>query len=410
MILFKKHPVLWLYYFVIILISVGLYYGYGFKHHEKVIVFTLFFSSAYLFFFRVFKQRNISLDFFDHFFSNQKNILERLLLFFPVAFILFHFIYLGKVPVIAAFKSMDYYGIAFLRQSIFQGSNIFVNYISSMMLKGILPFSLLYFFICNKRYFWIALPFSVFYAIALMQKSLIVNVILPLVVFLLLNKKYLLAVLTTSVSVVGVFILVYATNPNLRIGWFSDELPIYDNTAHLSGDISSGEGVAIATGAVYERVLFTTGKVAGHWFDKIPSKYPYAKGCAYHFLAPLLGCNFNEYDFSRIIYNDVYKKETKIGLKGTVTVANFVYDYANFGYIGLIYSGIILALFFVFLQKIFDNNYVLILSLNALFIFWLSSSAFHTLLLSGGWALTIILFLVFKTQIKQSFNVLASKN
>ena len=45
-----------------------------------------------------------------------------------------------------------------------------------------------------------------------------------------------------------------------------------------------------------------------------------------------MGCNFNDYDYSKIIYNAVYIKEKKIGLKGTVTVASFVYDYANFGY------------------------------------------------------------------------------
>ena len=198
------------------------------------------------------------------------------------------------------------------------------------------------------------------------------------------------------------FFLVYTTNPNLRATSIEINEAIrtspykrfYNNENFKNG------GFIEAGDAVYTRFFLTTGLVAGHWFEKIPSQFPYAKGCGYHFLAPLMGCNFNDYDYSKIIYNAVYLKEKKIGLKGTVTVASFVYDYANFGYYGLIVSAFLLAMLINLLNIIFLNNYKWNVSLNFLFIFWLSSGALSTLLFSGGWLITILLFVIYVPAVK----------
>ena len=386
---------------MIALVSTGLIYGYGFKHIPKVVFYTTIFTIAYLFFYH--KMKNKAWDGFQLPFlseSNRKNV-ELLLVSFIVVFCVYHFLFLGHVPVISAYNSEDYYGIAFMRQDINNHSNVFIKYVSSFMLKGIMPFALLYFYISNKKYFWILFPIVAFYSIALMQKSLIVSVLIPLIVYLFIKRKYLSATGCSLVAVLGVYTLVFVTNPEIR----------KDSLSHIdTSDLQSGDSFFSASDAIYERVLFTTGKVSGHWFDKIPSKYPYSKGCGYHFVAPFLGCDFNDYDYSRIIYKDVYQKETKLGLKGTVTVMNFVYDYANFGYYGLFYSAIIVAFFFAFINKLFDDSYIWTICLNALFVFWLSSSAFHTLILSGGWLITLVLFFIFKKYITVKENELSAQN
>ncbi len=392
---------------MIALVSTGIIYGYGFKHIPKVVFYTAIFTIAYLFFYHKMKNKaweGLQLPFLSE--SNRKNV-ELLLVSFIVVFCVYHFLFLGHVPVISAYNSEDYYGIAFMRQDINNHSNVFIKYVSSFMLKGIMPFALLYFYISNKKYFWVLFPIVAFYSLALMQKSLIVSVLIPLIIYLLIKRKYIGAVACSFTAVLGVYILVYVTNPEIRFGSKIKTLALKDEQGNEQGNVNP---FISASGALYERVLFTTGKVSGHWFEMIPSKYPYSKGCGYHFIAPFLGCDFDDYDYSRIIYEEVYKKESKIGLKGTVTVMNFVYDYANFGYFGLFYSGVIVAFFFAFINKLFNDSFTWTLCLNALFVFWLSSSAFHTLLLSGGWLITLILFFIFKKYITVKENELSAKN
>lgn len=400
----KQHALLVIYFFMLALVCVGLIYGFGAKHLPKVLVYAVSFFAAYFLFHYLFRnKRFFSRSVMPRFLPSKKTA-DLTLFFGVIGFIIFHLGFLGHVPFITAVKTLDYYRIAFIRQEIIMHDSTIIKYMSAFMIKGIIPFALLYFYIGNKRLFWFFIPFAIFYAISLMQKSLIVCVVIPICVYAFINRRYLIGLVFGFISIVGVFVLVYATNPSLRAT--QGEIAKAMRETGRDYEISSGENGSasehflLATDAIYTRVFVTTGLVAGHWFDHIPSKYPFAKGCGYRFLAPLLGCNFDDYDYSRIIYDYVYEKEAKIGLKGTVTVASFVYDYANFGYIGLIYSGIILAFFFLVLNKLFEDNVKWNISLNTLFIFWLTSGALSTLMLSGGWLVTLLLFFVYRPYVK----------
>ena len=97
----------------------------------------------------------------------------------------------------------------------------------------------------------------------------------------------------------------------------------------------------------------------------------------------------------------MYPKHAKKGLKGNVNVASFMYEYANFGVYGLILSGVFLGLLFVSIEKIFVNNITLKLAINLIPVLILSSQAITTLLFSGGWGLSILLYLfIIKPNIK----------
>lgn len=392
---------------MLILVATGLVYGFGLKHLDKILFYSVsFFLFYFLFsyFFRNRKLKEINL-------SNKLHISRRtaeLSLFGGIViFIFFHLIFLGHIPFISAVNTLDYYKIAFIRQDINAHNSTLIKYISAFMIKGIIPFALLYFSVANKKLFWIIVPFAIFYAISLMQKSLIVSIMIPTGIYAFINRQYLKSVFTAIIAIAGVFVLVYATNPSLRASKAEIEAAMKKSGkvyVDSSEELSTGASLLSASDAIYTRVFLTTGLVMGHWFENIPSVYPYAHGCGYHFLAPALGCNYDDYDYSRIIYDATYVKEAKLGLKGTVTVASFVYDYANFGYFGLIYSGLILALYFILLNKLFSNNSKWNLSLNLLFVFWLTSGALSTLLFSGGWVITLILYYVYKPFIAEAVN------
>ena len=396
--MFKKHPLFILYLFIVGLVLVGLCYSSGLKHIFKIVVYLFVFIGVYFFL-----NTKIGLpkkermpDWLTVKQNHQKAACYTLLVFI-IGFIVLHLSFLGHVPFITAWKSLDYYHIASVRQSINELNNPVINYLSAFVIRGFIPFLLLCFFIIDKRCFYILLPVALFYALSLMQKGLVACALIPLIIYTLINKSFLKAALFSFISFAGVYLLVYIANPKMKATQDDINAEMKKNGSLYKEDDKKFDGSSTsAVSKIFERVFVTTGKVAGYWFDKIPLEYPYAKGCGYRFLSPLLGCDFNNFDYSHIIYNATYTKESKMGFKGTVTAANFVYDYANFGYIGLAYSAFILALFFFFLQHLFSHSFKWIISINGLFVIWLSSVAFHTLLFSGGWLISIFLFLIFK--------------
>jgi hypothetical protein len=72
-----------------------------------------------------------------------------------------------------------------------------------------------------------------------------------------------------------------------------------------------------------------------------------------------------------------------------------MYDFANWGWKGLLISGLILGLCLAFVERIFGDNMVAKLTINATSIFWLTSTSLSTLLFSGGWGLMILLYALF---------------
>jgi hypothetical protein len=87
-----------------------------------------------------------------------------------------------------------------------------------------------------------------------------------------------------------------------------------------------------------------------------------------------------------------------------------MYDYANFGYYGFIIAAFLLALLLNFISVFFNNQANWILPINGLFILWLSSAAFYSTLFSGGWMLSILLFIFYKNYIIADKNKLSNNS
>lgn len=328
-------------------------------------------------------------------FPSSKNISYYIFGFIFIS-IVFHYIYIGFVPVIKAWQSFDYFDIVWIRRNITSESNTFWNYYSKFLLKAILPFSIVFLYIRKENKLLIlAIILSFFYALSLMQKSYFVSLFIPILLYCFLNKKWIASFSFFAILVSGILLLVVVTNPNMRAKGENIKLIKQHPEAeyNLNYQPLKGSKSKIIAVTLTNRVFLIPGKMVSDWFKHIPSDLPYLNGCGYRFLNPINNCYKN---YQLELYEIVYPEWHKKGYIGSLNTSSYMYDYANFGIIGLLISALILGFIISFIEIVFADNFNIKLSINAIFILMLSSSAISTLLFSGGWALIIILFSVFK--------------
>jgi hypothetical protein len=170
--------------------------------------------------------------------------------------------------------------------------------------------------------------------------------------------------------------------------------PELENTKH----INEKEKSIIISNALIRRIVYVPGMIVAEWFRIIPDKKPFLHGNGYRFLTPFTGGTFTDYRLD--LYPYVYPNYYRRGYTGTVNTASFVYDYANFGKMGLIMAGILLALLFNTLEYVFGSNTKIKLSINSFSLIMLSSGSLFTILFSGSWALLILLYLLYRKQLE----------
>lgn len=145
---------------------------------------------------------------------------------------------------------------------------------------------------------------------------------------------------------------------------------------------------------IYARIFLVPGQVITAWFKHVPSSIPFAEGNGYRIIAWLKNERFV---FFPSLINDLeYPYLVEKGVHGTMTAANFMEDYANFGWKGLVLGGGILGLLLAFINKIFSSSWQLSLSINSVPLALIAESPLTTVMLTGGWALSVLLYIVFK--------------
>jgi hypothetical protein len=309
-------------------------------------------------------------------------------LLFTITVALIQFIKIGNIPLFTAYFSTDAYDIAKIRQAITLDSPSWLNYLTSFCIRAILPLLLLVsLYIKRYDYFWISVLLSFLFCCSLLQKSYIALVFIPTLLYSLYIGawKYFFAMIVVAFT--SVMLLVVITNPQIRIN-------------HLNGTKQQqiGNKSEIAVNSVLDRILIVPGKVVSQWFTLIPETIPFGHGCGDRLLAKILHCQHINY--SEKVYEQLYPLQLEEGLLGTVNAASFMEGYANFGLSGMLLSGIELGFWFAFISLILTDFSVLALLVNALFILLLSSASFHTLLLSGGWMLTLVLVYLVRDEFK----------
>lgn len=343
--------------------------------------------------------------------SDWPDLASKFLLVASTGFVIAHFLYLGYVPVIDGLLEKEYYAVMLIRQSIFEGDmGAIWRYGPNILVKSVFPFLVFYFAFKSRFWFVLSLVVGGFYAIALMNKIFIILLILPAFIRLVLELRPFRAVALGIVPLVGFTILINVQNPHQRpeflmeaTDWvLGNGMPNYKTTmeARAANNMkivsvpraADVDKVEVVTNSLYIRIVQIPGLVMTDWFENIPAKLPFGHGCGYRWLAPALGCEYMSY--AAAINNLEHPELAEMGIRGTMTAASFMEDYANFGTLGLVVSGLVFAVILVLLGRLFGKNWKDNLALNTIPLFLLLEIPLSTVILTGGWFLTIILYLV----------------
>ncbi len=391
---FKNHTIIILYSFVLVLLLYGVFSFSEFKHFNKLLFLVI---PLYVFYFTIFRYtKNYSFNLPLNQFFNQSRInsITFVLLGFTIFFILYHLYLLGGIPPIKAYYLNSVEGVAEVRRKITSDSPSIINYISSFLLKAIIPFFILLLYKNSEKKVWYYMFFllGIIYAFSLMQKSYILFVLVPAFIHSLLHKKFLFAFKYVACIICFVFALSIIANPDIKNEIKTNE--VKNENISEQETINSDHGIFRIYLGLIHRISLVPGEMVSEWFDVIPNKKPFLYGNGYRLWAKITGNTFTEY--STELYPVLRPHFAQQGLVGTVNTASFMYDYANFGRLGLVISAFMLSVFFVFIEILFKNDITLKLSLNLFPVFILSSTAITTLLFSGGWSLLMIMYFIYK--------------
>ncbi len=386
---FSKLPLFASLYLVsVLMLFPGLYSVEGIKHFDKIAI-HLF--SFLFFYFCISYFYNEKLKLFVKTIGERihinANLISAILFYGTIIFIFIHFIWLNYFPFFKQWLQVDILKTAFVRQELYEQMPTFIAYPLSLVVKAIIPFSLLLFIYTNEKYkFFIYLVICIFYTVNLLQKNFLVFILLPSILYLLFSKKYWHSGLLFLLMTCNIYLLVFSSNPHLR--GYNNQEEIKDSPA----------ATALVTSGLFQRLFFVPGKVASVWFINIPKKYPFLYGDGYNYVAKLKGSNY--IDYSKKLYKEYYPEYAKKGLHGTVNTAGFIVDYANFGYPGLWLSGLPLAIIFVFLSSFYLNNKIFF-ALNFMNVMLLNSGYITSIFFSGGWLLTALLYVSLKNNFEK---------
>lgn len=317
-------------------------------------------------------------------------------------FVIYHFIYLGGSPALQGLSMHYIEEVALLRFSITENLPTFLAYGSSIILKAVLPFSLLYFLHKGQmKFYWLLLLISVFYSFSLMQKSYVVGLLLPSLIYVVAHRKWWFVAKYMAIMIFVVVGLAFIANPpggsNGMIVGQKQPVMLNEEPVHVidepTYDQSKYSKLELIVYGLIDRLTVVPGDVVTGWFKAIPAKRPFLYGDGYRILAKLRGREYRNYSIE--LYPILQPQYAAQGLSGSVNVASFMYEYANFGRAGLVLSGIILALLFIVVELCFENDFIMKLSFNLFSVLLLSSGAITTLLFSNGWGFLILFYLLF---------------
>lgn len=341
-----------------------------------------------------------------------------LVLAVAVGFASLHLLRLGGIPVIQGMLETDYYTVMLVRQYIFHTELHAVwKYGPNILVKSVFPFLVFYYLFRSRFLLLVTLVFGGLYAVSLMNKLFVVLLVLPALIHALIFRRWLTAVGLMVIPALGLTFLILVQNPHMQPQAFVETIDAIRERTRLGlndeqraalvqyyalradeggGNISrnhSAGALSIAADTLYRRILLVPGAVMTAWFDHIPSRLPFAGGCGYRWMAPVLGCQYVAYAFQ---INEIENPElASKGVRGSMTTAFFVEDYANFGIVGLVIAGFVLAMILNAIGRLFGTAWEANLALNAIPLVLLLEIPLGTVILTGGWIITFFLYLLF---------------
>ena len=305
---------------------------------------------------------------------------------------IFHLIWLGKIPFMEAWQTRQLSEANLIRKIGSASLPKWLHYASTWSVRAILPASALFFMIKkNKIGFVLSLFVGGFYGLALLQKSLVLWVSIPILVYFLLQRHWIRALLMSAFTGLLFVLAIFANNPQLHGG--VNDLKTPTPSERKSSQVSEG---------LFKRIFIVPGKTLSMWFSHVPKDKPFLHGRDFGLYAKLTGQKTADYNLE--LYPLFYPEYAKQGVKGSVNAAHFMRAYANFGWWGLPLAAALLASFFQLLNIVHRKTQGgLAFCLQIFPLLLLSSGSLLTLFFSGGWGLVILL--LFFSPKPQAFDV-----
>lgn len=306
-----------------------------------------------------------------------------------VALMLVHWAYLGGVPLWQALHEQDDLLIVNIRRAAGDDIPLLLSYASHFMIKAFVPVALLLAWSEYRRLFWLLAVTAAIYAASLLAKSFVITLFVPLWIAFLISRQWIRFFSLSAVFLVLTIALSSAANPQK----FRTEPASGKSTVAVPEDegVKQHGFLLDAVLGIGRRMVLMPGWTVAEWFEHIPADAPFAKGGTIRPLAALLHVPY--VDYTEKVYQLAYPEMAAQHVPGTMGTASFMYGYANFGKWGLFGSGLITALMLLLAQRAFGMRWKWAVVLNTFPLLALSGSALPTVLLTHGWALTIILFL-----------------
>ena len=419
---FGRHTFFCIYNIILGFLLIGLVQSSGTDYLFYFALYVLAFNGFYLLLSRLVKQRLSKLIKNIH--PLKSRLVPNLLLVIGCVGSFYHLWQFEGLPFVTAIFENNYDYLVEFRRSLTSDYPGYLAYFMGFSLKAMFPSLLFYYAFQEKRRLWIVYAIAVFYAINFLQKSLILPISLPLLILFLSQKKWKNVVLVLAIIVLFIFSMSWAMNPSVKAKWKGDSISKVEEVKankhevaidsekkkellariekrKVEGYHKTSESVDRKFPLIYSigrRVFYTPGMMVSEWFRCIPEEKPFIGVQGYSFLSPITQKPFIKY--SKELYPNIHPEWYLRGYRGNVNVANFMYDYAAFGWKGLILSGFVLAMIFVFIESLF-TDLMIKLSFNLYYIFFLSSSALGITLFSGGWGLMILLYFLMKDFLKR---------
>lgn len=334
---------------------------------------------------------------------------RRLLLWLVVAYglvVVSHLLLIGYIPIVTALRSSSDIGVSLVRQAGYFDLPPLMRYASDYSVKAVGPALLLITYYLRSRLFWVVLLIGGFYSMALIARVLPLILLAPLLVYMLLSRRWFqaAAVVCLLALMVGALASVASIAIREELRETATEAIVLRDEARSVGkgyqaspakspEVEQDWRRTSALYAIYERALIVPGQVIDQWFYYYDRPDRREHGCGYRVLARAIGCEYVHIPTK--LYAVFYQDNIAQGMKGSLNAASFMTDFANWGYVGLAVSAFMGGLLFALVALIY-RDHPLALSMNLpLIVVAMETNLMTAVNSGGGWLVMTLFFILF---------------
>ena len=316
-----------------------------------------------------------------------------------------HFSMIGCVPIIEALGGASERDVSIVRQSGYFDLPGLMRYASDYSTKALGPALLLVTYYFRSRLFWVVLAIGVFYTTGLIARILPIMLLLPLLVFMVTQRRWLHIALVVALLGVQLSLSTVVASPVIKEALSLP--PMADVLLAAGADRPQVDLKPLPerphdwrrTSIVYsfyDRMLLVPGQVMAQWFEYYAERDRREGGCGYRVVAGLIGCS-SYVPIPSKLYAAFYQENVAYGMRGSLNAASFMTEFANFGPAGFVLSALLGGLLFATVAFIY-RDHPLALPMNLPLIVITMETSLPTAVNSGsGWlVMTLIFILLFR--------------